>query len=74
MIDGSIDYDHHLDQQLVIEQWFKGRTLPYIDLCDFTDYVYTSDKLITDYTELDALYERWHYMMCREEYKKVDWS
>jgi hypothetical protein len=74
MITAAMNYDQHLAQQLIVEQWFQGRMLPCIDLCDFTDHVYTDDKLVTDYTELDTLYERWYYLMYREEYQPVDWS
>jgi hypothetical protein len=74
MITAAINYDQHLQQQLVVEQWFQGRTLPSIDLCDFTDHVYTDDRLVTDYAELDTLYERWYYLMYKDEYQPVDWS
>jgi ferric iron reductase protein FhuF len=60
MIPPNLNYEHHLHQQLVIEQWFKVRKLPTVDLCDFTDHVYTDDGLITDYTKLDSIFEKWY--------------
>lgn len=60
MITVNLDFEQHLQQQLIVEQWFKVRKLPIVDLCDFTDYVYTDDGLITDYTLLDSIFEKWY--------------
>lgn len=50
--------NHHLAQQLIIEQWSIGQNLPDLSVPDFTDFI-VEDDLITEPVQLDLLYLCW---------------
>jgi len=52
------DHNHHLAQQLIIEQWSKGQNLPDLSVPDFTDFL-IEEELITEPVQLDLLYLCW---------------
>lgn len=52
------NHNHHLAQQLIIEQWSKNQNLPDLSVPDFTDYI-VEDELIVEPVQLDLLYLCW---------------
>ncbi|MBU6346837.1 MAG: hypothetical protein KGR70_16430 [Cyanobacteria bacterium REEB494] len=56
------DCNHHLEQQLAIEQWTKNQNLADLDVPDFTDFV-VEDELVRESFQLDLLYLCWLDML-----------
>lgn len=53
-----IDFEIHLKQQLILEQWAVNRGIKGIDIPDFTDYL-THHDFVVDYNEIDLIYKEW---------------
>lgn len=53
-----IDFEIHLEQQLILEQWAVDRCVRDIDIPDFTDHL-RYHGFVADYDHIDLIYRDW---------------
>jgi len=52
------EFEIHLEQQLLLEQWALSRNIKGIDIPDFTDHL-RYHGFVVDYNEIDLIYRDW---------------
>ena len=53
-----IEFERHLEQQLVLERWAVDRCIRDIDIPDFTDHL-IHHGFVANYEHIDLIYRGW---------------